>query len=488
MTSIPETEIVAWREILNREYAAPLLLVCLGVWLHAADSLIVATMMPAIVSEISGEAYVPWTIALYEIGSIIAGATSGLVSLRLGIRHPMIAAAGIFALGCFLSAAAPNMAMLLLGRLLQGFGGGGLTAMAFVSVAILFPSRLTARVMAAISVLWGSSAFLGPLIGGLFVAHASWRYGFAFFGVQAVFLALFIFYVIRIHERPKAKDADNRLPFGRLVLLSFGVLSIAYAGIVVTPIRTPILLVLGVLLLLGFLRVDARFPSNRLLPKNPLTLRSKVGAALTGILLMNIGIMGLSTYGALLLTAIHGVSALVAGYVLASVSFGWSITALLVSGAPERHDPYFIGGGMTLVMLSVIGMIFAIPSGPLWLIIVFAALEGIGYGASYTFIIRRTTKFAQADDVERLSAALPTLSRLGFALGASVSGILANAAGFSLAGSPEHAQHVARVIFTGSLPFAVLGLFAMLCFVATKNPVQLFGKPKQHGPDQRQHR
>ena len=147
---------VGWSENLNRAYASRLILVCLGVWLHAADSLIVATMLPSVVAEIGGKALVTWTSVLYEVGSIVAGTASGLVALT-------------FAAGCLISAAAPTMEILLAGRLLQGLGGGGLTAMSFIATATLFPARLTARVMAAISALWGASAFLGPLIGGTFV-------------------------------------------------------------------------------------------------------------------------------------------------------------------------------------------------------------------------------------------------------------------------------------------------------------------------------
>jgi hypothetical protein len=102
------------------------------------------------------------------------------------------------------------------------------------------------------------------------------------------------------------------------------------------------------------------------------------------------------------------------------------------------------------------------------LIAFFAALEGVGYGAAYTFIVRRTKRFAAPEDVERLSGALPTVGRLGFALGASISGILANAAGFTLSGNASDAAHVARAVFTGSLPIALLGLFAMVVFVSLK--------------------
>ena len=60
-------------------------LVCLGVWLHAADALVATTVMPSAIGEIGGIAYVYWTLALYELGSIVAGAATGLLAVRLGL-------------------------------------------------------------------------------------------------------------------------------------------------------------------------------------------------------------------------------------------------------------------------------------------------------------------------------------------------------------------------------------------------------------------
>jgi MFS family permease len=80
---------VSWREFLGSPYAASLALVCLAVWLHAADGLIVATMLPSIVAETGGAALVGWSVSLYEIGSIVAGAASALLTMRFGLRAPM---------------------------------------------------------------------------------------------------------------------------------------------------------------------------------------------------------------------------------------------------------------------------------------------------------------------------------------------------------------------------------------------------------------
>ena len=82
MDQSPKDEAVRWREILNRKYGVSLALVCLGIWLHAADSLLVATMVPAIVADIGGAELISWTVALYGIGSIVAGASSGLLALQ----------------------------------------------------------------------------------------------------------------------------------------------------------------------------------------------------------------------------------------------------------------------------------------------------------------------------------------------------------------------------------------------------------------------
>ncbi len=68
------TERSAWRELGDTGRLPQFILLCLGVWLHAADTLVTATIMPAVVEDIGGVAYVNWTISLYQIGSILAGA------------------------------------------------------------------------------------------------------------------------------------------------------------------------------------------------------------------------------------------------------------------------------------------------------------------------------------------------------------------------------------------------------------------------------
>src|SRR5260221_5833185 len=155
----------AWRELGDSGRLPQFILLCLGVWLHAADTLVTATIMPAVVEDIGGVAYVNWTISLYQIGSIVAGAATGALSRRLGLRRMLIAAPAVYALGCIANALTPDMAIMLIARLVQGFGGGAMVAVSYVAIPLLFPERLWTRLMAIVGVILGVAALCGPLIG-----------------------------------------------------------------------------------------------------------------------------------------------------------------------------------------------------------------------------------------------------------------------------------------------------------------------------------
>ena len=456
-------EFVSWREFLGSAYTPALALVCLSVWLHAADSLIVATMLPSIVAEIGGAGLVGWSVSLYEIASVVAGAASALLTMRYGLRMPMCLAALVFGCGCFLSAIAPTMPLLLAGRVFQGLGGGGLVAMGFVAVGVIFPRRYTARAMAAVSTFWGVSAFLGPLIGGFFVEYATWRWGFAFFGGQAIVLALWI--LLRPDNAPSNAIARTIFPWRRLALLCLAVLLVSYGGVELEPVQTTLCVLSGLACLVLFLRQDHHSQDGRLLPSRPFDFTKPTGSALLMILSLSIATIAITAFGPLLVVAIHNASALTAGYIVACSSIGWTVMAVLVSGSPEKLDRLMIAIGMALVAASIAGFLYAVPNGPVWLIAVFAALEGGGFGMAWTFILRRTTALSAPQEVQRISGAIPTIQRLGYALGAAYIGIVANAAGFATMDTAAQAAETARWIFTACLPFALFGLLSMVTLV-----------------------
>jgi MFS family permease len=335
--------------------------------------------------------------------------------------------------------------------------------MAFVAISEIFPRRYTARAIAMVSTFWGVSAFLGPLIGGVFVEYATWRWGFGFFALQAFGLSAWI--ALRPEKSAPATSASGAFPLRRLALLCLAVLMVSSGGVEIKPLQTTLLVVAGLLCLNLFLRLDGRAGNDRLLPHHPFGLGTPTGAALLMILSLSIATIALTAFGPLLVTAVHGVSALIAGYIIACSSIGWTIAAVLVSGSPERLDRQLIAAGITLVVLSIAGFVYAVPNGPVWLVAVFAAMEGAGFGLAWTFILRRTTSLTEPSETQRISGAMPTVQRLGYALGAAYVGIVANASGFISMDSARVAAEVAKWIFLACLPFGVLALVAMLALV-----------------------
>src|SRR3954464_3377381 len=113
-----------WGDVLGEGRASRFALICLGVWLSAADSLVTATIMPSVGRALGGYAYFGWATAGFLLASVFAAASSGLLAQRFGLRRATAWTAFLYALGCAMSAAAPNMTVFLIGRLLQGLGGG----------------------------------------------------------------------------------------------------------------------------------------------------------------------------------------------------------------------------------------------------------------------------------------------------------------------------------------------------------------------------
>jgi len=145
----------SWADVLAEGRLPLFALICMGVWLNAADSLIAATIMPSVGRSLGGYPYFGWATAGYLLGSVLAGASSGVLALRFGLRSATAAAALLYAGGCALSALAPEIFTFLAGRILQGVGGGWVVGLCSVAIGLLFANRLLPRVYSAISSVWG---------------------------------------------------------------------------------------------------------------------------------------------------------------------------------------------------------------------------------------------------------------------------------------------------------------------------------------------
>ncbi|WP_336069178.1 MFS transporter [Nitratireductor rhodophyticola] len=447
-----------WAAILKTGQLGQFALLCLGIWLHAADTLLVATAMPAAVAEIGGDRLVSWTLSLYLLGSIISAAAAALAATAIGLRRAFVIAALIYTVGCAISALAPNMPVMLLGRFGQGVGGGLLVALTYVAIQRLFPEEMWPRLIALMSAIWGASAFCGPMIGGFFADLGLWRWGFWTFAIQALLLAV----LVPMFLRPTrgASEAARRFPLVRLVLLSLAVLAVATAGIYVTPGISLPLVAAGAALFFLFLKRDGSRATDKMFPTRPFDIRTPVGAGFIANLTLGTAAMSFTVYGPFLLQRIHGMSALGAGYVMAAEAVAWSSTAILFAGANEAGERLVMKTGALLILLAVALLGPAMAEGPVWAIVLLSIAQGAGFGMLWGFLIRRVVAAAPEHERDSASAAMPTTQQIAFALGAALAGIVANMAGFAEGGTVEAMQAVALWVFVSFVPLAAFGAAA----------------------------
>jgi MFS family permease len=430
---------------------------CVGVWLHAADSLLAATVMPTAIRDIGGLGYIYWTVALYELGSIVIGAATGLLAIRFGLRLGMVLAALLYGVGCVASALAPDMAVMLVGRLLQGLGGGGMVALSHVGVIQLFPAKSWPRMLAFISAVWGVSALVGPLIGGLFATAGIWRGAFWAFGLQALVVALVVPLILK--RRPRDTRMPEILPWRRLAVLSGGIVAILTAGVQREPLVAVLCLLAGAFLLWATLRLETR-AAVRLFPARPLNPRSPWGPGYLMVLFLCFATISFGTYGAYFMETLYGTTPLMAGFVLALESVAWTITAVAFAGAGPKTEPWLIRGGAAAIAAGLVGLAVVMPEGPVVALLPWAFLQGAGFGACWSFLIRRLVESVPEADRERASSSVPTLQRLGYALGAAGAGIVVNLTGLTATAPRAVVETASFWVFAAFIPAAAAGVWA----------------------------
>ncbi len=439
------------------------LVLCVGIWLHAADSLVTATIAPAIVDAIGGIAFINWTIMLYEVGAIVAAAAAPMLCQRLGVKRVLGFAALVYGGGCLIAGFAPNMGVLLAGRLAQGIGGGMLLSLCYLAIQEWFTQSWWNRLFGIVAMIWGSGSLLGPLIGGIFAGLHAWRSAFFAFAVQAV--VLWALASVWLPTQAPSRPAAKRWSVLPLLVLSTATLLIAESS-VTDSIRMSVFgSFLGGSLLYLAARLD-RSASARLFPVQVLDFRHPVGAGLLMVFALSAATTGFWAYGPLILKILFGTQPLVSGYILAGEAVAWSLGTLAVSKAPLSADRWLIRGGATLIALGAGGFAVAVPAGVLAGMVLCALLQGLGFGLCWPSIVHRMARLSDEDEQPLAVASPETMQRIGYAVGAAAVGIAANLSGLAAGISIAAAKTAAFWVFAAFVPVLILALICAWAFTS----------------------
>ncbi|WP_375487426.1 MDR family MFS transporter [uncultured Mycobacterium sp.] len=152
--------------------------ILLGMLLAALDQTIVATALPTIVADLGGAGHQSWVVTSYLLASTIITALVGKFGDLFGRKAVFQAAVVFFVAGSVLCGLSQSMIMLVLSRALQGIGGGGLTVTATALIGEVIPLRERGRYQGALGAVFGVTTVIGPLLGGYFTDHLTWRWAF----------------------------------------------------------------------------------------------------------------------------------------------------------------------------------------------------------------------------------------------------------------------------------------------------------------------
>ncbi|MCW3844199.1 MFS transporter, partial [Micromonospora yasonensis] len=160
--------------------------------LLAFEALAVGTAMPTVARSLDGLALYAFAFAGPFASGVVAMVLSGIWCDARGPRGPMWHGVAWFVAGLAVAGIAPTMGVLVVGRVVQGFGSGLLSVALYVIVGQAYPEELRRRIFAAFAAAWVVPSLVGPAVAGLIVEHLGWRWVFLAVPVVAVPAALLI--------------------------------------------------------------------------------------------------------------------------------------------------------------------------------------------------------------------------------------------------------------------------------------------------------
>ncbi len=423
--------------------------------LHAVSIYVVTTIMPIVVGEIGGVAFYTWASTLYVGGSLAAAAGVPRLVARWGTRVAYRIGFIAFMLGSLICALAPDMPVLLAGRLLQGTGGGMLPALGYASIRRLLPPVLHARAIAVLGSVWGIAALLGPAVGGVFAGWNAWR---AAFGIDVIIGLTFLAVTERVLPAHGAGEAGRqRFPGLRLVLLVGAAMAVSAGGVFGRPWPAAIGIVVALVLVGLTLRLD-HAAAARLLPGGAFNPATPLGAVSATMALMILS-MSPCAFVSFILLAGHGLPAIGGGYVAALIALSWTGVSLVTADYARRGARATMAAGPVLMLAGLLLDGWGLAGGQLLVVGAGQILIGSGIGIAWAHLAALLMATAPAAERDTAGPFITTAQTLATVFGSAVAGMVANLAGMAEATTPEAVAATAPVLF-GTL--AVFPLAAAL--------------------------
>lgn len=316
---------------LDRRKTLILMSVLLVMFLSAVDVTIVETAMPTIIGAVGGAQLYTWVFTIYMLTMTVATPLFGKFADLFGRKAVLLSGVFLFVLGSALCGLSQSMIQLIIFRGIQGIGAGATMPSVMTVIGDMFTPAQRARMQGIFSTIWGGSALVGPLLGGIIVDGWNWRW---IFYVNVPFGLLASIALIRFLDLPTPTERP-RIDYAGAALLTIGtsalLLALSFIGTGAgwgEPLIVGLLSVAVVSLVL-FVRSQKMAPE----PILPLELFSNRLIALSNLVGFLIGavMMGFNVYLPLFRQGVQGGTAIDAGLVLMPLAIGWPLASLVAA-------------------------------------------------------------------------------------------------------------------------------------------------------------
>src|SRR4051794_40087235 len=416
----------------------------LAMLLASLDQTIVSTALPTIVGDLGGIDRLAWVVTAYMLAATVTIPLWGRLSDLYGRKRLFQAAIAVFLAGSTLSGAAQSLGELIAFRALQGLGAGGLMTLAMAIVADIVAPRERGRYQGYIQMVFVLASVAGPLLGGLFVDHLSWRWVF-YVNLPIGALALAVITTTLAPRTPS--DAEPKIDYLGAALLAGGLASLLLA---IERHDVPYVVAAAVLLP-AFLLQERRAPE----PILPLRLfRDRVFDVVSATLfLTTLAFFAVIVFMPVFLQVVPGASGTASGLLLLPLLIA-ATTSTAVSGRlisrTGRYKAFPVAGlalmGAGLVLLSRMdaGTSQATASA---LLVVF----GVGFGMVSQTLVLAIQNAVDRSDLGIATASANLFRALGGSVGVAVFGAIFASGVGARAGLDPQSVHAGREAVAGAL-------------------------------------
>ncbi|WP_348753300.1 MFS transporter [uncultured Aquincola sp.] len=416
---------------------------CLGavllVSMLAFEAMAVAAVMPAIADDLGGDGQYALAfgglLAASVVGMVLAGwiTTPGAATQRArpawlrGARAASVLGMAVFGAGLLLAGMAPQMGVLVAGRVLQGLGSGLLSVALYVGMGQLVPPALHPRLFALFAAAWVLPGLVGPSLAAALATQWGWRAVFVGVALLVPVTAWMLIPALARLPQPAATGKASAGVLGWALLAALGAFALHAAGSFDSLLPTLALLAAGLAL--------ALWAAGRLLPAGSRVAARGLPAviALRGLLAAGFGTA--EAFVPLYLTRAQGWSLAQAGLALSIGAVAWSAGSTLQSRLKQEVlRQRVLRAGFALVALGIgIVALPALAGAPAPVLLLGWALAGLGIGLSFPMLSVLTLRLSPAAEQGRNASALQLCDALCSSAALAAAGLVFSHLGSSVA-------------------------------------------------------